>query len=144
MFLLFLGPFMTPLYVYSDLDGHNMLLWGHKWPHRMGTVRGWWSDWPFEEIKFFFSKVTIVVTLKQTYFHFDTFLVICCDQLRCLFKRTLSRINLKKIIDTIGHFILSMSFIWTDPFSLEVEKKYPLKNIWDWSTFAFIFPLTHP
>ena len=62
-----------------------------------------------------------MVTLKQTYFHFDTFLVICCDQLRCLFKRTLSRINLKKIIDTIGHLFLSMSIILTDLFALEIE-----------------------
>ena len=96
LFWLFLGPFKTPLYVYSDLVGHNMLLRRHKWPHRMGTIRGWWSGWPFERNFFFFSKVTIVITLKQTYLHFNPFLIICCHQLRCLFRIALSRISFKK------------------------------------------------
>ena len=74
-----------------------------------------------KEIIFFFSKVTIVITLKQTYLYFNSFLIICYDQLRCLFRRTISRINLKKIIDTIGHFFLSMSFILPHPFALESD-----------------------
>ena len=76
-----------------------------------------------ERYIFFFSKMTIVITLKQTYLYFDAFLIICCDQLRCIFSSTLSRINCKKIIDTIGHFFLSMSIILTDLFALEIEKK---------------------
>ena len=76
-----------------------------------------------ERYIFFFSKMTIVITLKQTYLYFDAFLIICCDQLRCLFGRTLSRIYFKKIIDTIGHFFLSMSIILTDLFALEIAKK---------------------
>ena len=63
----------------------------------------------------------IVITLKETYLYFDAFLIICCDQLRCIFSSTLSRINFKKIIDTIGHFFLSMSLFLSDPFALEVE-----------------------
>ena len=121
LFWLFLGPFKIPLYVYSDLVDHNMLLWRHKWPHMMETIRGWWSDWTFEEINFFFSKVTLVDTLKQTYLHFNPFLIIYCQQVRCLFRITLSRISFKKIIDTIGHFFLSMSLFLSDPFALEVE-----------------------
>ena len=74
-----------------------------------------------KEINFFISKMTIVITLKQTYLYFNSFLIICYDQLRCLFKRTLSRISFKKIIDPIGQFFLSMSLILTDPFSLEVK-----------------------
>ena len=73
--------------------------------------------------------MTLVATLKQTYLHFNPFPIIYCQQVRCLFRITLSRISFKKIIDTIGHFFLSMSLFLSDPFSLEVEKKYPLKNI---------------
>ena len=71
--------------------------------------------------KFFLLEVTLVATLKQTYLHFNPFLIIYCQQVRCLFRITLSRISFKKIIDTIGHFFLSMSFILPDPFILEVE-----------------------
>ena len=69
--------------------------------------------------KFFLLEVTLVATLKQTYLHFNPFLIIYCQQVRCLFRITLSRISFKKIIDTIGHFFLSMSFILSHPFALE-------------------------
>ena len=71
--------------------------------------------------KFFLLEVTLVSSLKQTYLHFNPFLIIYCQQVRCLFRITLSRISFIKIIDTIGHFFLSMSLILSDPFALEVE-----------------------
>ena len=65
--------------------------------------------------------MTIEVTLKQTYLNFDPTLFILREQLRYIFRKTLSRISFKKIIDTIGHFFLSMSLFLSDPFALEVE-----------------------
>ena len=79
-------------------------------------------DWhTLRRDKFFLLEVTLVATLKQTYLHFNPFLIIYCQQVRCLFRITLSRISFKKIIDTIGHFFLFMSLFLSDPFALEVE-----------------------